>query len=59
MRTLALILPVVPLTFALEYALAAAVRFTGVPKGFPPLRPCLSCQAWLEGSCSPLLPTPS
>lgn len=37
MRTLAWILPVALLTFGLEYAVgAAAMRFTGVPKGFPP-----------------------
>ena len=40
MRTLALILAVAPLTFALEYVVAvAAMRFTGVPKGFPPFTP--------------------
>jgi hypothetical protein len=37
MRSLILILVAVVVTFALEYALAAAaMRFTGVPKGFPP-----------------------
>ena len=48
MRTLALILPVALLTFALEYAVAAAqMRFTGVPKGFPPFTalPILSAVA--------------
>ncbi|MGH9439473.1 MAG: hypothetical protein ACRD22_16715 [Terriglobia bacterium] len=40
MRTLALILPVALLTFALEYALAvAAMRFTGVRKEFSPFTP--------------------
>ncbi len=37
MPSLTLTLPVVFLTFALEYALAAvAVQFTGVPRDFPP-----------------------
>jgi hypothetical protein len=37
MRLLTLVLPAVFLTFALEYGLAMlAMRFTGVPKGFPP-----------------------